>query len=58
MDRSGVSPREKMKYSINVGGVTNVPEFELKVKIILDAFNSQKESRTVGHVINNGVYSG
>ena len=55
---SGVSPGEKVEHPINVGSVTNVPELEFKVKILLNAFNSQEKSRTVWHVINNGVYSG
>ena len=36
---SGVASGEKMQHSVNVGGVTNVPELELKVKIFLNTFN-------------------
>jgi len=47
-----------VQYSINVGGVADVPEFEFKVEIFLNTFDLQKKSRAIGKVINNSADSG
>ncbi len=56
--KSGVSFREEMQNTVDIGGVADMAEFEFKIKIFLDAFNLQGKGWTIREMINNGTNAG
>jgi len=56
--RSSVSFRKEMQYPIDIGGITDMAEFEFKIKVFFDTFNLQGEGRTIRKMINDGTDTG
>jgi hypothetical protein len=55
---SSVAPGEKVQNSVDIGGVADMAEFQLKVEILFEAFYLQAQRRAVGQVINYCADSG
>jgi len=53
---SGVAPGEKMKNTIDIGGIAYIAEIKFEVEIVLNALGFNREGLTIGQVIDNGLY--
>jgi hypothetical protein len=55
---SGVSFWKKVEYSIDIGSVADMTEFEFKIEIFFYPFNLKGKGRTIRKVINNRTDTG
>ncbi len=55
---SRISPGEKMKDTVDIGGVTVMPHLQFKINIFFHSIDSEGQGRPVGKMIDNGVDAG